>query len=256
MMQRRIFREELSVNPTMRIALISDIHGNKIALQAVLDDIAGIGVDQLVCLGDVATLGPDPTGAIRLLQEQNCQCIMGNHDEFLFSPSLIQTYTQAPDVLESIEWCQTQLTSADLDFLRTFEATIELDIGTKLSLFHGSPRSHMENILATTPAKELDEMIGGDRSDILVGGHTHIQMMRQHRGLLIVNAGSVGQPFEEFFVGGTPKLLPHAEYAIVESQRGRVNVTLKRLPLEKKTLLTAANLSGNPMRQWLMEQYT
>ena len=70
----------------MRIALISDIHANEPALRAVLDDIRAVGVDQLVCLGDVATLGAQPAVALRLIREARCVCIIGNHDEFLTQP--------------------------------------------------------------------------------------------------------------------------------------------------------------------------
>lgn len=67
----------------MRVALISDIHANEVALQAVLDDIARVGVDQIVCLGDVATLGPRPGATIQTLRDLACPCIQGNHDAFL-----------------------------------------------------------------------------------------------------------------------------------------------------------------------------
>ena len=240
----------------MRLALISDIHGNEIALKAVLDDIADEGVGDLVFLGDVATLGPNPRAAIELLQSQNCPCIMGNHDEFLLTPQLVHKYTQAPEVISAIDWCRDQLSSVDLEFIRTFRPKIELTIdGIKLLLFHGSPRSHMENLLATTSSETIDEIFEGEDAEVMVGGHTHIQMLRQHQGRLIINAGSVGQPFKEFVAGNPPQLLSHAEYALIEIVRGNVAVLLKRIRLDQEKLLHSARASGSPLRSWLIQQY-
>ena len=240
----------------MRIALISDIHGNKIALQAVLDNVAKEGVDRLFFLGDVATLGPDPVGAIELLHDQNCLCILGNHDEFMFDSNLAETYTEADEILTAIDWCRDQLSADHLDFLRSFKPLlpVELNENQELLLFHGSPRSHMEVILATTGADDLDEIFSGYDAQILIGGHTHLQMIRQHRGKLIVNPGSVGSPFVEF-VQGTPKLLPDAEYAIVESTNEGITVSLKRVSLDRRALIRAAEASDTPMREWLISQY-
>ncbi len=75
----------------MRIALISDIHANEVALGAVLDDIERTGVDRVVCLGDVATLGPRPESVLDRIRQMDCPCIMGNHDAFLLDPELIHT---------------------------------------------------------------------------------------------------------------------------------------------------------------------
>jgi hypothetical protein len=76
----------------MRIALISDLHATDVALRAVLDDIARVGVDQIICLGDVATLGPSPNLVLQMLRDIGCPCITGNHDAFLLDPQLIAKY--------------------------------------------------------------------------------------------------------------------------------------------------------------------
>ena len=241
----------------MRVALISDLHASEVALTAVLEDIERVGVDQIICLGDVATLGPHPGRIIHLLKDLKCPCIMGNHDAFLLDPGLIHTYTEAPIIVEAVDWCGGELSGDDLDFLRTFQPSlrIALDAQTTLLLFHGSPRSHMEDLLATTPADELERMLDGHRATLMAGGHTHIQMLRQHRGTLIVNPGSVGLPFKEYVVGQTPTLLHHAEYATIEAGRGAATVTLRRVALDKAALRAAAAASSNPLRGMLLQQY-
>jgi len=86
----------------MKIALISDVHGHHTALRAVLDDIEREGVSEIVFLGDLATLGPQPRETVQLLRSLNCPCIMGNHDEFMLRPELVETYTSAPPVVAAI----------------------------------------------------------------------------------------------------------------------------------------------------------
>jgi predicted phosphodiesterase len=164
-----------------RIALISDIHSNEVALRAVLADIRRTGVDQVVCLGDVANLGPQPNAIIEILAGLGCPCIMGNHDEFLLDPELVHTYAQSPRVIESVDWSRNRLSSTELEFLRGFERGREIELGrkSKLYVFHGSPRSNTEDLLATTPPDALDEMLAGATATVMAGGHTHIQMLRQ-----------------------------------------------------------------------------
>lgn len=241
----------------MRVALISDLHANEVALRAVLDDIARVGVDQIICLGDVATLGPRPGAIIQTLRELGCPCIQGNHDAFLLDPGLIHTYTEAPVVVEAVDWCRAQLSGEALAFVRTFRPHLEiaLDGRSTLLLFHGSPRSHMEDLLATTPPDELDRLLAGHRATVMAGGHTHIQMLRQHRGTLLVNPGSVGLPFKEYVGGQTPTLLDHAEYATVESTDGAVTVALRRVPVDRRALRDAVTASDNPLRGMLLQQY-
>lgn len=241
----------------MRIALISDLHGNEVALRAVLADVDRLGCDEIVCLGDVATLGPQPQAVIQLLRERTTRCILGNHDDFMLQPNLIHSYTEVPVVVESVEWCRARLSAADVDFLRTFQPNLEipLDDRSTLVLFHGTLRSHMEDLLATTPPDEVDEMLMGRRGTIMAGGHTHLQMTRQHRGILIVNPGSVGLPFLEHPDGTVPRLLGHAEYATIEAAGGTVGVELRRVPVDKAAMAAAIAATDNPIRYYLLEQY-
>ncbi len=241
----------------MRIALISDLHGNAVALRAVLDDLKQVGADQVICLGDVATLGPAPQEVLQILRELKAPCILGNHDEFLLDSQLIHSYSEIPFIIAAVEHCRAQLTQDELDFVRTFQRSLELDLSAdaKLFLFHGSPRSHMEDILSTTPPAALDKLLDGRSATVMAGGHTHVQMVRQHHGMLLVNPGSVGMPFKDYVAGGPPTVLCHAEYAVVDANRGAVGVSLRRVALEKSALRAAASAWDNPMRPILVKQY-
>jgi putative phosphoesterase len=237
----------------MRIALVSDIHGNQLALEAVLRDVRAQGVEQVACLGDTATLGPEPLAVLHTLEELGCPCIMGNHDEFLLQPELVAQYTKAEVIVEAIAWCHAQLGPRERAFIASFKATAELPLDAEhsLFLFHGSPDSHTHDLLSTTPEAELDQALGTRKAAVMAGGHTHIQMLRQHRGTLLVNPGSVGMPFERYVAGARPIIMPYAEYAVVSAAHGRIAVDLRRVQLDKHALRAAA--AGWPQGPHLLQ---
>jgi diadenosine tetraphosphatase ApaH/serine/threonine PP2A family protein phosphatase len=90
---------------------------------------------------------------------------------------------------------------------------------------------------------------------VLAGGHTHIQMLRQHHGRLLVNPGSVGLPFKDYVGGRTPTILSHAEYATIEEVDNVVGVSLQRVPLDKRKLRQEQRDTEHPLGPWLLEQY-
>jgi putative phosphoesterase len=244
----------------MRIALISDIHGNYLALEHAIADARRAGADQFACLGDVATLGPRPRDVLRVLRELSCPCILGNHDAFLVDPTLVARYTRAPVIVDAIEWCRRQLSADDLAFVRTFAPELDLPLtgGGSLHLFHGSPDSNTQDLLATTADDELERLLVGRRADVMAGGHTHIQMLRQHRGMWIVNPGSVGMPFRRYVAGARPEIMAHAEYAIVHDSRGAIGVELRRVALDRAALREQTKAWSAPpelLRDDLLLQY-
>jgi predicted phosphodiesterase len=89
----------------------------------------------------------------------------------------------------------------------------------------------------------------------MAGGHTYLQMVRQHDGMLIVNPGSVGLPFREHPEQCAPKLLPHAEYATIEANDGTVGVQLRRVAVDRRAMAAAVAATDNPINHYLLEQY-
>ena len=243
--------------PTQRVALISDIHGNEIALRAVLADIARAGVERIACLGDTAALGPRPHEVLQLLREHCELFILGNHDEYMFAPELISQHTSDPRVVASIHWCRAKLSDAEIAFVRSFEGRRNLTLGAagELLLFHGSPQSNNCDLTAETPAEELSRELGPERATVMAGGHTHIQMLRQHHAALLVNPGSVGCPFERYVAGTAPTIMPWAEYAIVEANGSNVSVALRRVALDPAELLAMARTWDAPLATYMVDQY-
>jgi len=229
----------------------------------VLADIRREAVDLTVCLGDVATLGPKPRECLEMVRSEGIRSIMGNHDEFLLDHKMILQYNTAPAVLAGVDWTRSELPAADLTFLRGFEREMDVPVGDgrNLRLFHGSPRSHMEMILATTSADELDEMLDGRSGTVLAGGHTHVQMLRQHKGQLVLNAGSVGMPFAEHSRaaaarGEAPRIMSSlAEYTIVSMNGIGIRVDLRRIEVPAGKARAIVLDSAMPMREIFAAQY-
>ena len=143
----------------MRVGLISDIHGNLPALDAVAADLEREGVDEIVCLGDVA-VGPQPAETLARVKELGCRVVMGNWDA-AFLGSMPEPKDKIGERLVEIgEWWASYLSDADRDFMASFETELELELGsTPVLCFHGSPKSYDDWIFATTPDEELRPML-------------------------------------------------------------------------------------------------
>lgn len=238
----------------MRIGIIADVHGNLVALETVLAEMEREPVDRLVCLGDVAALGPQPGEVIARLREAGCPSVLGNTDAWLLREPP-RTTGPAGEAMSGISrWCADRLPGEDLDYLRACPPTMRVGLGgsTEMLCFHGSPRSHDEVVSATTPDDVLSDMLSGHRASVFAGGHTHVQLFRRHGCARVINPGSVGLPG----VGpGTPDLpvnrgVRWAEYAVLEADSGRLNVELRRVPVDLDRTLEAARASGMPHLDW------
>ena len=236
----------------MRFAFISDIHGNLHALDLVLADLQHTQIDQLVCLGDIASLGPQPREVIARLKQLQIPIIMGNHETYLLNPQMTENHH--PWLRAAELWCLTQLTSDDLNFLRPFpdQLNYSIDQNTSMLCFHGSPRSNEEFLYPIEPPDVLDEVFAGQSARLFVGGHTHVQMVRQHKGVTFLNPGSVGMPFEFPRRGSEQHGLRRAEYAIVDMTASSLEISLHQLPIDFDHLAQIARASGLPdVELWL-----
>lgn len=192
-------RNEATVS---KVAVISDIHGNLPALEAVLTEIAHAKPDLIVVGGDVAS-GPMPGATIDRLMAFGGQTlfIRGNADREVvarYDDPSNSTELDANAAEQSAAWTAQQISRAHRDFLAGFVKTVALEIaGLGPTLFcHGSPRSDEEIITAITPDERMRELLTGVMQSVVVCGHTHVQFDRTAAGKRVVNAGSVGMPYE------------------------------------------------------------
>ena len=242
----------------MRLALISDIHGNLIALEAVLAEIAQQQIEQIMCLGDVAAGGPQTLQVLARLQALGCPVVMGNTDAHLLNSTLEKPAASAVDPRKEIAcWCAQQLGGADRNYISTFQATISYPLaqGKTLLAYHGSPRSFREPLLPTTPEEVLEQALGGYNADIMVGGHTHMQMFRRYRENLLLNTGSVGMAIDRFSPGEEIHNSPWAEYIVLTVAGAGFNVELRRTPFDTRALRSAIYSSGMPHAEWLANEW-
>jgi predicted phosphodiesterase len=233
----------------MRVAVLSDLHANPFALDAVLADLPR-DVDTAVCLGDVA-IGPFPNEVIWRLRELDCPVVMGNWDVWLLDgvPSLEGEV--GPRLSAQGRWCSSQLDREDRAFLRTFRPNVELALdGTRGLFFHGSPRSNTDLLLPDVSRAELDRALAGARADLFVAGHTHLQMLRRRPDSLFANVGSVGLPFSEGPSGGSMRVSRWAEYALATVDERGLTLEFRRVPYDVEEMLLAARASGMPQAEW------
>jgi predicted phosphodiesterase len=243
-----------------RIALISDIHGNVPALSAVLSDIKNNSVDSVICLGDVATLGPEPNKTMKLIMDLDCPCIIGNHEEALLSPDKAHEFKIIGIMLQdTIKWCLNKLDSSEINFLKGFKSSLFVSLGSGKSMlcYHGSPKSSIDSVLPDSHNDYLEQIIDNDSSiKIAVGGHTHFQMLRKYKETIILNPGSVGLSFTNpSYNPPSPSLSPIAEYAVVCIFDDNISVELKSINYDFDKFKALVINSDNPLKEWLMEEF-
>ena len=239
----------------MRVGLISDIHGNLPALEAVLDDLELQQLDRVICLGDIC-FGPQVHECLGRVRELGCPVILGNWDNWSLEgfPAADDPVTMM--LYEIGRWWAEQLTDEDRAFVRTFSPTLEvpLDDAPPLLCFHGSPRSFTDWILASTPDDDLEDMFVGVEATVLLGGHTHLQMLRRYGPSMIVNPGSVGQPFSQWWPREI-RVGRWAEYGVIDIDGPRVDVELRRVPYDVDALLRHLAGSAMPHQRWWIDSW-
>ncbi len=248
----------------MRIAILSDIHGNCVALDKVLDDLRRDAVDQMVCLGDAIQGGPQPAQVVSRLRRLECPVVMGNADAWLLTGKETGNEAMSDErhrQLDAIrDWSLLQLSSADRAFIEAFHPTVEvaLEAGRKLLCFHGSPRSFDDVILPDISQEALFKFLGSSGAHALTGGHTHVQYLRRisSDARFFFNPGSVGfayshhQPDEGF------RADPWAEYAVLTSEGERLALEFRRVPFDPAALIAVYQSSGRPFADQAIAQYS
>ena len=228
----------------MRVAVISDVHGNRLALEAVLADIVAQGVDMTLNLGDMVSGPMEPGRTAELLFECGFPAVSGNHERYLVSEGPLDPV----DLL-----ARDDLEPAHLDWFAALPGT--LAINGEILMCHGTPRCDTQPWLdawfrgrdVTLPdeATVTAEAEGLD-FPVLLCGHSHVaRSVRLRDGRLVVNPGSVGL---QMYYGS-----PDARYAVIERRRGQWTVSLLSVPYDHAAASRQAVENGFPRWQEALE---
>lgn len=245
----------------MRIAIISDIHGNCVGLDAVLNDIKDMDVDRIVCLGDAIQGGPQPVDVVARLRELACPVVMGNADDWLLTGEDTGAENIPPERRVRMDavrtWQLTQLSEQDLMFIRAFQPTVRipLDQERMLLCYHGSPQSFDHVILPQTPDEDVRQFLQPEEQIIYTGGHTHMQFIRHFGRTFHFNPGSVGVAYRHDQPDDHFRLDPWAEYALLSSLSGNLSLEFRRVPFDVERLVSVYNVSGRPFADLAIAEY-
>ncbi|MEO6396621.1 MAG: metallophosphoesterase family protein [Devosia sp.] len=223
----------------MRIAVISDVHANRLALEAVLEDIGRQGVDSTLNLGDLVAGPLEPNWTADILMELDIPTVRGNHERVLID--------NPPERLGPVDrFAQEQMEERHRVWINQLPATLSL-LGD-IFLCHGTPSSDegawLDNFwdgrqVVVPDESQVTAKAEGFDFPVLLCGHTHIpRAVRLRDGRLIVNPGSVGLQLNH----GSPD----ARYALIEQRDGKWSVTFRAIPYDNFAAARMAEANGFP----------
>jgi putative phosphoesterase len=230
-----------------RIAVLSDVHGNLIALEAVLKQIKKDRPDAVLVAGDLVMNGPEPNGtvdALRALEADGALIVSGNTDiavgDFDYGAAYPQYQDGVPDTISvAAEWAHDELGDDQLDWLRRLpaERRIRTADDTLVLVVHASPGSQTRGFDQSLDANIVFERAAATDARIICVGHTHVPEVRDLGWKLIVNDGSAGYVFD-----GDPT----ASWAMVTVADGEASAVIRRTEFDVLTVANAISARGLP----------
>ena len=200
------------------MALISDVHANLPALEAVLEDIETLGAERIYCAGDIVGYYPFPNETISLFKEKGIVSILGNHDRAVIHFNTVGMNRLAA---EAARWTSENVSAENVDYLKSLRGRMRFKIeGKTIAIYHGSPRDDDEYLYEIDVGPEVIEMC---ECRYMVTGHTHIPFVRRFENSVIINPGAVGQPRD-----GNRR----ASFAVLDTEHGDVSICRRSYDIE------------------------
>ena len=219
----------------MRIVVISDIHSNLDAFEAVIADLPEY--DELFCLGDLVGYGPQPNEVVQKIQQLRPSVVlMGNHDYAVVTGD---TEGFSSHAAEAVEWTRKRINSQNHDYLATLKPSEKLEKSNmSMALFHGSPRDPLtEYVFPGMPENTARKLIEKAGAEIVLLGHTHMPMLYSFDHEMLGNPGSVGQPRD-----GDPR----ASYATLSIAERKFSFNIKRVDYDVNPVADKIVQAGLP----------
>ena len=244
----------------MKIAVLSDIHGNLAALRAVLNDLRMNRTDHIILAGDYVTDGPQPDRVLDILAElKSATMIKGNREDYMLTgengiPAEWREYEQ----LGALLWTYQRLSRTHMEFIRSMkpQATVRLEPADAIRVVHGSPYDSSELLFPDRFPERMERALKMTAENVLICGHTHEAWSRQYGTRLVVNPGSVGLHFNRnrsaeyalLIWTGTKWIAEHREVTYdlgdVEKQMADSGLS-KACPIWSKVVLMALRTGRN-----------
>lgn len=235
----------------MRIAALSDVHGNLPAFEAALDHVAKQSVDQIVVVGDLVIGSPDSAACWKRASELGCPIVRGNTESFVAQYGTPDADPQwDTEQFGPLQWAVQQFSAAERKILGALPLTCKLSGVSDVLFFHSSPRSEWEDLRAYTPEDQLREIFTGTTERFLVRGHHHNPQVQLWEDYVIINCGSVGLPDDCKTV---------AQYLLLEQYRDGWRVRHQAVAYDVEATLRRFRETGyleaaGPMGRLLMRQ--
>ncbi len=228
-----------------KIAIISDIHANLPALEAVFADLDAKRPDTVFCLGDLVDFAPWPNEVIDAVRLRRIPTLMGNHDERIalnlpVFPLAKHSQEEQAARAQAIEYTRAKITPENRSYLAGLTSHLRLSLaGREILLVHASTRKIDEYIYEDHPEDDLQAMFQSNHADVIVMGHTHLPYIRPlgPNGRLAVNTGSVGRSKERS---------PLASYLMLTVTRSAISPEIVRLPYRIEETISAIHRSAVP----------
>jgi putative phosphoesterase len=219
----------------LKFAVISDIHSNLDALEAVVASLPEY--DELFCLGDLVGYGPQPNEVVeKLRQLRPSVVLMGNHDYAVVTGD---TEGFSSNASEAVEWTRKKIEPQCREYLAALQPSFSLEkVGTHLALFHGSPRDPLtEYVFPGLTDSAVRKLIAHSKAGIVLLGHTHVPMEYSYGRQLLGNPGSVGQPRD-----GDPR----ASFATLTISEGELLFDINRVHYDVDSVADKIIRAGLP----------
>ena len=231
----------------MRLAVVSDIHGNLTALEAVVESLKADHPDLVVQAGDMAVNGPRPGEVVDRVRSLGWRGVIGNTDEMLWDPSArSQQEQRAPKLLGWLNvlfdtlapWARERLSNAEVDWLRSLPRELRLPEST---VMHAVPGDLWRAPMPDASDTELSATYAPMGAGLVVYGHIHRPFVRAVEAFTVANCGSVGLPYDGDW---------RSSYALIDDGRA---VTIRRVEFDRDAEARAIRQSGFPLAEWLIQ---
>lgn len=225
----------------MKIAVLSDIHGNGIALKYVSDDLKTQKIDKVIILGDVVMKGPIPNEVMTELNKFNILAwIKGNTDEWFneVDDNWIPETDREKELFDYYKYAKENMTKENIEFINNLPIEYSIQYaGIKILCVHGTPKSIVEAIDSSVPVNEIKEIVRDVEEDIILCGHSHCPFIGEVSGKKIFNTGSIGNSLD----GDNS-----ASYGILDFTGDKVKLVNKRISYPIDDVIAMAEKNNFP----------